>query len=612
MAVRCLRIRPNSQYSLDFYDMMRTHYCGSLTEAQIDQTVTLCGWVHRRRDHGGVIFLDMRDRDGLVQVVIDPDTPEAFATADKVRSEFVLKITGRVRRRYEGTENSNMVSGQIEVLGKEIEVLAQSETPPFPLNDDNINISEEHRLKYRFLDIRRPEMLDRLRFRSKVTNLIRNYLDDHGFLDVETPILTRATPEGARDYLVPSRVQNGSFYALPQSPQLFKQLLMVGGIDRYYQIAKCFRDEDLRADRQPEFTQIDIETSFLNDDDIMDLMEGMTVKLFDELLGIKFDKFQRMPYSEAMRDYASDKPDLRIPLKLVDVADLMQDVEFKVFAGPAKDPKGRIAALRVPGAGALPRSAIDEYTKFVGIYGAKGLAYIKVNEIEKGVEGLQSPIVKFIEPIVMQLLERVGAENGDIVFFGADKAKVVNDAMGALRVKIGHDLKLVTCEWAPLWVVDFPMFEETDDGKWTSVHHPFTLPKSSVEDVKANPGEALSVAYDMVLNGTEVGGGSLRIYTLEMQKAIFEALGISDEEAEEKFSFLLNALRYGAPPHGGLAFGLDRLIMLMTGASSIRDVIAFPKTKTAECPLTQAPAPVEANQLRDLGIRLREQPKKED
>ncbi|ENV52607.1 MULTISPECIES: aspartate--tRNA ligase [Acinetobacter] len=592
--------------------MMRTHYCGSLTEAQIDQTVTLCGWVHRRRDHGGVIFLDMRDRDGLVQVVIDPDTPEAFATADKVRSEFVLKITGRVRRRYEGTENSNMVSGQIEVLGKEIEVLAQSETPPFPLNDDNINISEEHRLKYRFLDIRRPEMLDRLRFRSKVTNLIRNYLDDHGFLDVETPILTRATPEGARDYLVPSRVQNGSFYALPQSPQLFKQLLMVGGIDRYYQIAKCFRDEDLRADRQPEFTQIDIETSFLNDDDIMDLMEGMTVKLFDELLGIKFDKFQRMPYSEAMRDYASDKPDLRIPLKLVDVADLMQDVEFKVFAGPAKDPKGRIAALRVPGAGALPRSAIDEYTKFVGIYGAKGLAYIKVNEIEKGVEGLQSPIVKFIEPIVMQLLERVGAENGDIVFFGADKAKVVNDAMGALRVKIGHDLKLVTCEWAPLWVVDFPMFEETDDGKWTSVHHPFTLPKSSVEDVKANPGEALSVAYDMVLNGTEVGGGSLRIYTLEMQKAIFEALGISDEEAEEKFSFLLNALRYGAPPHGGLAFGLDRLIMLMTGASSIRDVIAFPKTKTAECPLTQAPAPVEANQLRDLGIRLREQPKKED
>lgn len=592
--------------------MMRTHYCGSLTEAQIDQTVTLCGWVHRRRDHGGVIFLDMRDRDGLVQVVIDPDTPEAFATADKARSEFVLKITGRVRRRYEGTENANMVSGQIEVLGKDIEVLAASDTPPFPLNDENTNISEEIRLKYRFLDIRRPEMLERLRFRSKVTNLIRNYFEDHGFLDVETPILTRATPEGARDYLVPSRVSNGSFYALPQSPQLFKQLLMVGGIDRYYQIAKCFRDEDLRADRQPEFTQIDVETSFMSDDDIMDLMEGLTVKMFNELLNVKFDKFERMTYADAMRDYASDKPDMRIPLKLVDVADLMQDVEFKVFSGPAKDPKGRIVALRVPGAGSLPRSAIDEYTKFVGIYGAKGLAYIKVNELEKGIEGLQSPIVKFIEPIVLDLLKRVGAENGDIVFFGADKAKVVNDAMGALRVKIGHDLKLTTCEWAPLWVVDFPMFEETDDGKWTSVHHPFTLPKSSVEEVKSNPGEALSVAYDMVLNGTEIGGGSLRIYTLEMQKAIFEALGIGEEEAEEKFSFLLNALRYGAPPHGGLAFGLDRLIMLMTGASSIRDVIAFPKTKTAECPLTQAPAPVEANQLRDLGIRLREKPKAEE
>ncbi|GAB3049097.1 aspartate--tRNA ligase [Acinetobacter apis] len=591
--------------------MMRTHYCGSITEAQIDQTITICGWVHRRRDHGGVIFLDMRDRDGLVQVVIDPDTPEAFATADKARSEFVLKITGRVRKRYEGTENANMVSGQIEVLGKDIEVLAASETPPFPLNDENTTVSEDIRLKYRFLDIRRPEMLDRLRFRSKVTNLIRNYLDDHGFLDVETPILTRATPEGARDYLVPSRVSNGSFYALPQSPQLFKQLLMVGGIDRYYQIAKCFRDEDLRADRQPEFTQIDIETSFLNDDDIMDLMEGMTKKLFSDLLNIEFAPFQKMPYSEAIRDYASDKPDLRIPLKLVDVADLMKDVEFKVFSGPANDPKGRIAALRVPNASALSRSQIDEYTKFVGIYGAKGLAYIKVNELEKGIEGLQSPIVKFIEPIVLQLLERVGAENGDIVFFGADKAKIVNDALGALRVKIGHDLKLATSDWAPLWVVDFPMFEETDDGKWTSVHHPFTLPKSSVEDVTNDPGNALSVAYDMVLNGTEIGGGSLRIYTLEMQKAIFKALGISDEEAEDKFSFLLDALKYGAPPHGGLAFGLDRLVMLMTGAQSIRDVIAFPKTKTAECPLTEAPAPVEANQLRDLGIRLREQTKKD-
>lgn len=591
--------------------MMRTHYCGSLTEAQLDQTVTLCGWVHRRRDHGGVIFLDMRDREGLVQVVIDPDTPEAFATADRARSEYVLKIKGYVRKRYAGTENANMVSGQIEVLAKEIETLAVSETPPFPLNDEFSNVSEENRLKYRFLDMRRPEMQERMVFRSKVTSLIRNYMDRNGFLDVETPILTRATPEGARDYLVPSRTQPGSFFALPQSPQLFKQLLMVAGFDRYYQIAKCFRDEDLRADRQPEFTQIDVETSFMSDEDIMQMMEGLTVELFDSMLNVKFDKFPRMTYADAMRDYASDKPDLRIPLKLVDVADLMQDVEFKVFAGPAKDPKGRIAALRVPGAGELSRGQIDEYTKFVGIYGAKGLAYIKVNDLSQGVVGLQSPIVKFIEPIVLQLLERVGAENGDIVFFGADKAKVVNDAMGALRVKIGHDLKLATCEWAPMWVVDFPMFEETDDGKWTSVHHPFTLPKGTVEDMKTNPGQALSVAYDMVLNGTEIGGGSLRIYTLEMQKAVFEALGISDSEAEDKFSFLLDALKYGAPPHGGLAFGLDRLVMLMTGANSIREVIAFPKTKTAECPLTQAPAPVDANQLRDLGIRLREKPKAE-
>ena len=594
--------------------MMRTHYCGSLTESQIDQTVTLCGWVHRRRDHGGVIFLDMRDRDGLVQVVIDPDTPEAFALADKSRSEFVLKITGRVRRRYAGTENANMVSGQIEVLGKDIEILATSETPPFPLNDEFVQVGEEIRLKYRFLDMRRPEMLQRMRFRSQVTSKIRTYLDKHGFLDVETPVLTRATPEGARDYLVPSRTQPGSFFALPQSPQLFKQLLMVAGFDRYYQIAKCFRDEDLRADRQPEFTQIDIETSFMSDEDIMNVTEGMAVELFDELMGIKFEAFPRMTYAEAMRRYASDKPDLRIPLELVDVADVLKDVDFKVFAGPANDPKGRVAALRVPKGNELSRGKIDEYTKFVGIYGARGLAYIKVNDtsrINNGLDGkesgLQSPIIKNISDAALQeIITRTGAENGDLIFFGADKAKIVNDALGALRVKLGHDLNLLTCEWAPLWVVDFPMFEEVDDGKWTSVHHPFTMPHGSVEELKANPGAATSVAYDMVLNGTEIGGGSLRIYNLDMQKAVFEALGIGEEEAQEKFSFLLDALKYGAPPHGGLAFGLDRLVMLMTGATSIRDVIAFPKTKSAECLMTQAPAPVDPKQLRELGIRLRE------
>ena len=596
---------------------MRSHYCGSLNQSHIDQTVTLCGWVHRRRDHGGVIFLDMRDREGLVQVVIDPDTPEAFALADKSRSEFVLKVTGRVRQRYAGTENANMPTGQIEVLGKEIEILAQSETPPFPLNDDFGNVGEEVRLKYRFLDMRRPEMLERMRFRSRVTSLIRNYLDRNGFLDVETPILTRATPEGARDYLVPSRTQPGSFFALPQSPQLFKQLLMVSGFDRYYQIAKCFRDEDLRADRQPEFTQIDIETSFLSDEEIMQITEGMAVELFDQLLGVKFDAFPRMTYAEAMRRFASDKPDLRIPLELVDVADLMQQVEFKVFAGPAKDPKGRIAALRVPGGNTMPRSQIDDYTKFVGIYGAKGLAYIKVNDVSnihngEG-SGLQSPIVKFLpDDALKAIIERTGAQNGDLIFFGADKAKVVNDALGALRVRLGHDLKLLTSEWAPLWVVDFPMFEEVDDGQWTSVHHPFTLPKCDVATLKSNPGEAISVAYDMVLNGTELGGGSLRIYNLDMQKAVFEALGIGEEEANEKFEFLLDALKYGAPPHGGLAFGLDRLVMLMTGATSIRDVIAFPKTKTAECLMTHAPAPVENKQLRELGIRLREEAKRDD
>ena len=591
----------------------RDEYCGAVNENLLEQTITIVGWVHRRRDHGGVIFLDMRDRAGILQVVVDPDTPEAFATADAVRPEYVLKITGRVRRRYEGTENKNMTSGQVELLGKEIEVLAKSETPPFPLNDENTTVSEDLRLKYRYLDMRRPEMQERMVFRAKATSAIRRYLDDHGFLDVETPILTRATPEGARDYLVPSRTRPGNFFALPQSPQLFKQLLMVSGFDRYYQIAKCFRDEDLRADRQPEFTQVDIETSFLNEEEIMSINEGLIKHLFKTMMDIELADFPRMTYAEAMRDYASDKPDLRIPLKLQDVADLMKDVDFKVFAGPANDPKGRVAALRIPNSASISRKQIDEYTKFVGIYGARGLAYIKVNDvslINNGVDkdsGLQSPIIKnMTDDVLASLIERTGADNGDIIFFGADKASVVNDAMGALRQKIGLDMDMTTCEWAPLWVTDFPMFEETDDGRWTSMHHPFTKPKGSVEELKTNPGAALSIAYDMVLNGTEVGGGSLRINTFDMQQAVLAALDIGEQEAEDKFGFLLNALKFGAPPHGGLAFGLDRLIMLMVGASSIRDVIAFPKTKTADCPLTEAPAAVDPKQLRDLGIRLRE------
>ena len=591
----------------------RDEYCGAVTENLLEQTITIVGWVHRRRDHGGVIFLDMRDRAGILQVVVDPDTPEAFATADAVRPEYVLKITGRVRRRYEGTENKNMTSGQVELLGKEIEVLAKSETPPFPLNDDNMTVSEDLRLKYRYLDMRRPQMQERMVFRARATSAIRRYLDDHGFLDVETPILTRATPEGARDYLVPSRTRPGNFFALPQSPQLFKQLLMVSGFDRYYQIAKCFRDEDLRADRQPEFTQVDIETSFLNEEEIMAINEGLIKHVFKTMLDVEFEAFPRMTYSEAMRDYASDKPDLRIPLKLQDVADLMKDVDFKVFSGPANDPKGRVAALRIPNGAALSRKQIDEYTKFVGIYGARGLAYIKVNDISlinNGVDqdsGLQSPIIKnMTDEVLVSLIERTEAKDGDIIFFGADKAKIVNDAMGALRQKIGLDMDMTTCEWAPLWVTDFPMFEETDDGKWTSMHHPFTKPKDSVAALKTNPADALSIAYDMVLNGTEIGGGSLRINTYDMQQAVLEALGIGEQEAEDKFGFLLDALKFGAPPHGGLAFGLDRLIMLMVGADSIRDVIAFPKTKTAECPLTQAPAGVDSKQLRDLGIRVRE------
>ena len=591
--------------------MMRSHYCGQLNESLDGQEVTLCGWVHRRRDHGGVIFLDIRDREGLAQVVFDPDRADAFAIADRVRSEYVVKIHGRVRMRPEGARNPNMASGAIEVLGYAIEVLNQAETPPFPL-DEYSDVGEETRLRYRFIDLRRPEMAAKLKLRSRITSSIRRYLDENGFLDVETPILTRATPEGARDYLVPSRTHPGHFFALPQSPQLFKQLLMVAGFDRYYQIAKCFRDEDLRADRQPEFTQIDIETSFLDESDIMGITERMIRQLFKEVLDVEFDEFPHMPYAEAMRRYGSDKPDLRIPLELVDVADQLKDVEFKVFSGPANDPKGRVAALRVPGAASMPRSQIDEYTKYVGVFGAKGLAYIKVNERAKGVEGLQSPIVKFIpEANLNVILDRVGAVDGDIVFFGADKAKIVSDALGALRIRLGHDLKLLTKEWAPLWVVDFPMFEENDDGSLSALHHPFTSPKCTPEELEANPAAALSRAYDMVLNGTELGGGSIRIHDKAMQQAVFRVLGIDEEEQQEKFGFLLDALKYGAPPHGGLAFGLDRLVMLMTGAASIREVIAFPKTQSAACVMTQAPGEVDAKALRELNIRLREQPKVE-
>lgn len=584
---------------------MRSHYCGEITETLVKETVTFCGWVHRRRDHGGVIFLDVRDREGLVQVVFDPDTVEAFNTADSVRSEYVVQITGLVRPRPEGSENDNMTTGKIEILGKEINILNKANTPPFPL-DEYSPVGEDVRLKYRYMDLRRDEMQHNLRFRHKVTTQIRNILDQQGFLDIETPILTRATPEGARDYLVPSRTHQGSFFALPQSPQLFKQLLMVSGFDRYYQIAKCFRDEDLRADRQPEFTQIDMEASFVEEKDIMGAAETMIKDIFNEQLNIDLGEFPHMPYSEAMSRYGSDKPDLRIPMELVDVAEFLQDIEFKVFAGPAKDPKGRVAALKVPGGAELSRKQIDEYTKYVGIYGAKGLAWIKVNEIEKGVEGLQSPIIKFIgDDNTMKIMDKIEAKNGDIVFFGADKETIVNEALGALRVKLGLDLNMLTCEWAPLWVVDFPMFEETSDGGLTAIHHPFTAPSCSPEELKANPATALSRAYDMVLNGTELGGGSIRIHDQQMQKTVFEILNISAEEQREKFGFLLDALQFGAPPHGGLAFGLDRLIMLMTGADSIREVIAFPKTQSAACVMTEAPGEVPAKNLREVGIQVR-------
>ncbi len=584
---------------------MRSHYCGQVDEALLDQQVTLCGWVNRRRDHGGVIFIDLRDREGLVQVVFDPDRTDVFQTAERARNEYVLQVVGKVRQRPAGTENANLRSGQIEILALELNVLNTAETPPFQLDEDNVG--EETRLTYRYIDLRRPEMQKRMQTRAKVTGFLRRFLEDNGFLDIETPMLTKATPEGARDYLVPSRTHPGSFFALPQSPQLFKQLLMMSGMDRYYQFARCFRDEDLRADRQPEFTQLDIETSFMDDNAIMNMMETMMRATFKETLGVELpNPFPRMPYSEAMHRFGSDKPDMRIPLEFIEVSDLMESVEFKVFSAPAKDPNSRVVAMRLPKGGDLSRKEIDDYTTFVGRYGAKGLAYIKVNDAAAGREGLQSPILKFLpDETVSGIMERTGAQTGDLIFFGADKSRVVNDALGALRVKLGHDRGLVEGAWAALWVVDFPMFEWDDkDNRWVALHHPFTAPKGSPEELLANPGQALSIAYDMVLNGTEVGGGSVRIHNMEMQKSVFKLLGISDEEAQEKFGFLLNALKYGCPPHGGLAFGLDRLIMLMTGSQSIRDVMAFPKTQTAACPLTDAPAEVNAKQLRELNIRV--------
>ncbi|SEK25526.1 aspartate--tRNA ligase [Halomonas daqiaonensis] len=589
---------------------MRSHYCGQLNETLVDQTVTLCGWVHRRRDHGGVIFLDMRDRDGIAQVVVDPDTAEAFANADSARNEYVLRITGRARLRPEGTQNPKMPTGLIEVLASEVEVLNTAATPPFQL-DEHGKVGEEVRLKHRYIDLRRPEMVEKLRLRSRITHSVRAFLEGEGFLDIETPVLTRATPEGARDYLVPSRTHPGSFFALPQSPQLFKQLLMVSGFDRYYQIAKCFRDEDLRADRQPEFTQIDLEASFVEEEDIMAITEAMVRQLFKEVLDVELPVFPRMGWDEAMSRYGSDKPDLRIPLMLTDVDDLMKQVDFKVFSGPANADDGRVAALKVPNGAGLSRKEIDEYTRFVGIYGAKGLAWIKVNDRSKGLEGLQSPIVKFMENVVEELLDRIGAEDGDLVFFGADKARVVNESLGALRVKLGEDLNLYTRDWAPLWVVDFPMFEDDGSARMQALHHPFTAPACDVETLKADPVAALSRAYDMVLNGTELGGGSIRIHDRAMQSAVLEVLGIGEAEAREKFGFLLDALQYGAPPHGGLAFGLDRLVMLMTGARSIREVIAFPKTQSAACLMTDAPSEVDAQQLKELNIRLRQKAKAE-
>lgn len=589
---------------------MRSHYCGQVTEQYLDQEVTLCGWVNRRRDHGGVIFIDLRDREGLVQVVFDPDRADIFEIAERVRNEYVLRVTGRVRSRPEGTVNPELESGKIEVLGLDLEVLNAAETPPFQLDDNDVH--DDLRLRYRYIDLRRSEMQQHMRLRTRVTRYIRDFLDDNGFWDIETPMLTKATPEGARDYLVPSRTYPGSFFALPQSPQLFKQLLMMSGMDRYYQIVRCFRDEDLRADRQPEFTQVDIETSFMDENEVMQVMEQMIRSVFRKALNVELpDPFPRMEYSEAMSRFGSDKPDLRIPLELVDLADIMKDVEFKVFSGPANDPEGRVVVLRVPGGVKMSRKEIDDYTDFVGRYGAKGLAWIKVNDAGAGRDGLQSPVVKFLpDETLHEIIKLTGTRSGDLLFFGAGNATIVNESIGALRVKLGKDLDLIDHEtnggWRPLWVINFPMFEKNSDGNWTSLHHPFTAPSiSDPDELKAAPGKALSRAYDMVLNGTELGGGSERIYRADMQSAVFEILGIEAQEAEEKFGFLLSAIKYGCPPHAGIAFGLDRLIMLMAGANTIRDVMAFPKTQTAACLLTSAPAKVSTRQLRELNLKLR-------